>query len=182
MQTTVRELQRGAASAGCADCHMPKTQGSSSHDFQRVRDPAWLRSKLQITARARRDGGAQFVLRAVGVGHAFPTGDLFRRLKLEMSWHAANGQTLESQRSYLARHFVHSYGQLTGRQLKRDNRVFKEPRVVDLVPAKGHRSATMRWALSLQRVIDSGRGDDPDKAQVDSEVLLHRGTIRARDR
>ncbi len=74
----------------CQGCHMPRVTDASgrthrSHRFLGVRDEAFLRSAVHVEAAARRDGSEVVVtLRLVpgATGHAFPTGDLFRRGEL----------------------------------------------------------------------------------------------------
>jgi hypothetical protein len=103
MQQTVSEHQRSAhADRACADCHLPRVstggQEHRSHAFA-VRDPDFLRASLRTTARWE---GRSIVLdlEPDGVGHAVPTGDLFRRLRVQAT---LAGQPAVAPR-YLARH------------------------------------------------------------------------------
>ena len=65
--------------ATCQSCHMP----GGDHTMRGAHDVELLRGSLAVTASddAR---GAQLTLASVGVGHAFPTGDLFRHLTVEV--------------------------------------------------------------------------------------------------
>jgi hypothetical protein len=96
MQRTFREwaasdsAHRGEA---CVDCHMPwRTEpGGGRHRDHRVlglRDADFVRSAVRPRVSARRVSGAmevRTVLAAGRIGHAFPTGDLFRRLELRVT-------------------------------------------------------------------------------------------------
>ena len=80
MQATVTE-HRGSAHADvrCSSCHM----ADGNHAFGITRDPVRLGAALE--ARAERDGDTvRLRLRSRGVGHAFPTGDTFRSLHVEV--------------------------------------------------------------------------------------------------
>ncbi len=63
----------------CQSCHMP----GGDHTMRGAHDVELLRGSLAVTASddAR---GAQLTLASVGVGHAFPSGDLFRHLTVEV--------------------------------------------------------------------------------------------------
>ncbi len=69
------------ASVACGDCHAPaRPGGGRDHRFAASRDPSTLRRAVPAPT-VRIDGGAFEVRLAPGaVGHAVPTGDLFRSL------------------------------------------------------------------------------------------------------
>ncbi|WP_224249345.1 hypothetical protein [Hyalangium gracile] len=97
MQTTWSEWRAWTARGGkgtCQDCHMP----GKSHAFRGAYDLAFLRGALSL--RLESTGGRLVaVVESQGVGHAFPTGDVFRHLQLwadERSV-ARFGQTFELQ-------------------------------------------------------------------------------------
>jgi hypothetical protein len=80
MQSTGTEWRAWVASGGqerCQDCHMP----GGRHVFRGAHDQEWLKQSVSVELSAARD---RFTLRSVGVGHDFPTGDLFRHLTLEV--------------------------------------------------------------------------------------------------
>lgn len=78
MQATATEWERWKAQTGrtegCPSCHMPDGahQMHGAHDLQRVSDSIQVRVTAQALTLSTRD-----------VGHAVPTGDLFRHLTLE---------------------------------------------------------------------------------------------------
>lgn len=170
MQTTVREhAASGAADRSCADCHMQ----AGSHDLANVRDPAWLRRNVRASA-ALDDFGV-LVRLETGAGHAFPTGDLFRRCEVGAELRDARGRVLASDVRYLARHFELSPGQ-PERRLVADDRVRGSAELLlDLQPTGAARS--VRWWVTYQRVALTGDGRDPRTAVVESQVPLHEGTL-----
>jgi hypothetical protein len=76
MQLTMTEHRESAyAGLDCASCHM-KTGG---HRFDVTRNAPLLSGALGTTV-SRREGLVEVTLTPRDVGHAFPTGDMFRRL------------------------------------------------------------------------------------------------------
>jgi Cytochrome c554 and c-prime len=176
MQTTVRELHAAAGpEASCLSCHMP----AGSHAFDRSRDPVWLAEHLEVDARATETGGVLLVLSQPLPSHAFPTGDLFRRLQIGVEWLDDAGAVIERQTSYLARHFELADGTHHGRTLLADNRVHMGPHELPFErDGDGPAAATLRWWVTLQRVGTVGRGVDPENGvTIDSEQLVHRGSL-----
>ncbi len=97
LQDTVREWQRsrfGPGSPGshtCQRCHMPSTASAelprTDHRLRGPGDAALLAGAVTVTGRARRVGDdieVQVDLRGARIGHAFPTGDIFREAALEV--------------------------------------------------------------------------------------------------
>ena len=180
MQTTAREhLRSPAAGKACADCHMPRVEGRRSHAFAEVRDPVWLRNNLHVKAERAEDDTLRVTLVQPAPGHDFPTGDLFRRLEVGCELKNERGTVLRREVRHLARHFQVIPGQ-PGRHLAVDDRVGKEPRVVDLditPPSGAPQRGTLSWWVRYQRVATVGTGTNPADAKIESEVLLHSGEI-----
>ncbi|MCB9750911.1 MAG: hypothetical protein H6713_13065 [Myxococcales bacterium] len=95
LQDTYREwLGSEVARAGvrCQDCHMPAVVGAdgrahTSHRFPGMYDEALVRRAVSVELTARREGGHVRVDARVlprMIGHAFPTGDMFREAVLEV--------------------------------------------------------------------------------------------------
>jgi hypothetical protein len=83
MQSTFSEwqaYQRAGGAGTCQSCHMP----GGDHVMHGAHDVNLLRRALAVSARAAGDSIA-FTLRSVGVGHRYPTGDLFRHLTVEIA-------------------------------------------------------------------------------------------------
>ena len=135
----------------------------TSHSFAEVRDPKWLASKLTVRAEVVEDGPtsprARITLEQPAPGHAFPTGDLFRRLAVKVG----------AETRYLARHFEGR------RELTRDDRVFDQPNIVELPITAG--ATSVAWSVTLERVAQIGSGSDPAHAEIESSVPLHSGTL-----
>jgi ribosomal protein S18 acetylase RimI-like enzyme len=180
MQTTAREHQRSpGADRACADCHMPLLEGRRSHAFAEVRDPAWLRENLTASASLSDDNRVRVTLTQRDPGHAFPTGDLFRRLEVGLEVRDKGGKVIERETRHLARHFELVPGR-SGRLLVRDDRVFAEPSVIEIAlsPAPPERRpAVISWWVSLQRVATVGTGQNPEGAKIESTVRLHSGVL-----
>ena len=87
MQNTVGEWKSSSygtgGSLGCHNCHL-RPGGPESHTFPGGHDLAGLARSIGIEA--RHEGGGRLELRVytVGIGHAFPTGDLFRALRVKL--------------------------------------------------------------------------------------------------
>ncbi len=182
MQTTIREHARARSSeTPCASCHMPRASAQDpqhaggarrSHSFAQVRDPAWLRARLTIRAELVGDGGVRITLTPRAPGHAFPTGDLFRRLEIVAERSGRDGG-LHRDARHLARHFVILPDQ-PSRSLVRDDRIFDAPVTVDLALPPG---GAITWWVRFQRVATVGVGDDPAAARIESELELAKGTL-----
>jgi Cytochrome c554 and c-prime len=178
MQTTAREhLRSPAAEKACADCHMPIEKGHRSHSFAHVRDPAWLRKNLDVTAEKSDDGLLRIKLVQPNPGHDAPTGDLFRRYEVGYEILGLNGEVLHRDTTYLARHFELVPGK-PGRTLTRDNRVTSEARIVEMdIPPNVPATARFSWWVTYQRVATVGKGTNPNEAVIESSVKLHSGIL-----
>lgn len=186
MQSTASEHRASPfAAMACAGCHMPVSTGEDgrphrSHRFLASRDPAFLRSGARVTA-ARIDGGAVEVrIAAAGVGHAFPSGDLFRRLAVHAEAVGAESQVVAEDTRYLARRFGKSRG-LDGHPIKvltADTRVpgGGESRV-RLSLGSAAAGLPIAWQVVYQRV-EHPINDGSDAAVVEGEVEIASGVIR----
>lgn len=193
MQWTVTEHARGAAAAtSCAGCHMPSAprlplegaahtsegpaaRGGRSHLFAASRDPAMLASAVRIAAERIDATRVRVVLSPGGAGHAFPTGDLFRRIEVLAEAEGPDHMSLGSDVHYLGRHFdlrAHS----AGRRLVRDDRVHGEPVTVVLDVGAAGASRPIAYRVAYQRV-DHPNGTDARDAAVDGEVVLAQGLL-----
>lgn len=96
LQNTLREWEQSRHSdKPCQACHMPRTAGERSsadrprahrdHAFRTFEDRAFMASAVTVKASARRRGDKIEVTVTVmpgAIGHAFPTGDMFREAVL----------------------------------------------------------------------------------------------------
>jgi hypothetical protein len=84
MQNTAKEWQQSsAASRNCSSCHMRLIQGNDGnthrdHRFY-IRDAAFMANAVSVSANLQ-GPSVRIVIENRGVGHSFPTGDIFRRL------------------------------------------------------------------------------------------------------
>ncbi len=180
MQTTMREHRASPhAARSCASCHMP----AASHAFASSRDDAALRRALQVEA--WREGDELVVsLTPHEVGHALPTGDLFRRLALQARWLDAEGHALATATRYLDRNFVplrHADGRpnLALRLEPNDDRVHG-PTTIRLGPRseleQPGASLELEWSLDYQRVDDRNHRE-PGMSTIASEVRIAGGRL-----
>lgn len=179
MQTTAFEHAASVhASTSCASCHMPTNpDGSRSHRFVSSRDPDKLKQALDV--RVTRTAGARIAidLRLRNVGHAFPTGDLFRRVEVLVEAFGDDHAVVAADRRYLARHF-----ELTarGRVLARDDRVTDEGRVIDFDLGEAAARFPIAYRVAYQRVAHP-EGSDDMAAALEAEVVLAEGIIASPD-
>lgn len=85
MQSTLSEHARSTQSGHeCQSCHMSldTKRHRPTHDFHVLGNAELLRSAARVSATRWNERSIELKLRATNVGHAFPTGDLFRRLEL----------------------------------------------------------------------------------------------------
>lgn len=110
MQSTASE---NAAMGGraCAECHLPQRGGHRDHRFAVTRDPAMLRAALAPPTMRREGATLVLVLESRGVGHALPTGDLFRRLRVTYWTEDRAGAVLEYEERLLHKHFGRHHGE-----------------------------------------------------------------------
>lgn len=161
MQRTVTE--HAEVATGCAACHMPPDEdGHAGHRLGASRDPRLLARSVVVAPTRLDEERVAFALTAQGVGHAFPTGDLFRRLVLRVR--SARGSVTEEPfgRSFRAQDGV--------RHEIRDRRLAPRQSVV-LAARPG---AT--WQLVYQRVTSVDQ-TPPFDSHVESETELARGEL-----
>jgi hypothetical protein len=167
MQRTISEHARSRfADESCQSCHMLPTRSDAEvhhdHGFAVVGQPQMLRAAVTIAAMRPEPGRVVLELSPRLVGHAFPTGDLFRRLVVELHADADDGGAAWSTQRVLAREFATQrvgHGQLI-RVEREDQRVGvgRGPRVVELeLPAELHGRA-LRWVLVYERALEAASG------------------------
>ncbi len=175
MQRTVTEHAASRfADRPCATCHMPRTaRGGRAHGFAVASDPAMLRRALVVHVTRRGDAVA-FDLAPGEVGHAVPTGDLFRRLVLVAEAVGDDHQLLAQAVRPLGRHFRFEDAPRGGTVQREvaDDRV-QGALHVDLELGLGARGQAIVWRIEWQRV-QSMRGEEAVLADV---VILDQGRL-----
>jgi hypothetical protein len=91
LQSTVSEHEASdARAASCIDCHMK----NGDHRFAVSRDPAFLGRAIALVDVRRSDDAVTVALAKRGVGHRFPTGDVFRSLYVRAWVEGSDGAIL----------------------------------------------------------------------------------------
>ena len=108
MQKTAEEHAASPFSdVPCASCHMP----DKSHAIALgSRDLDAIARALDVRATRTSPTSVVVTLRALGVGHDLPTGDLFRRLRVWVWAEGARGEVLADEERMLGRTFVDEHG------------------------------------------------------------------------
>jgi hypothetical protein len=180
MQSTVKEHRESSVAArSCADCHMPRVgepgHTHRSHAFEGSRSEGALRAALRADA-TRVGSRMDLLLAPVEIGHAFPTGDLFRRLHVIAE--VMDGENVIDRRhAFLMRSFspAPNGAGMLGRAEVMDTRL-TGPRTVSLElgpPAAGRK---VSWRVSYERVSHP-RGGDPRNAALFGSIVLAQGTL-----
>jgi hypothetical protein len=177
MQATITEHARSSASGvACAGCHMRAApSGRRSHVFAASRDPSALAAAVRIAASREGASRVRVVLSPSGAGHAFPTGDLFRRVEVLAEIDGPDHVSLGRDVRYLARHFDLKT-KTAGRRLVRDDRVRDRPVEVELDLGAAAAGRPIAYRVAYQRV-DHPNGIDEEDAQVDGEIVLAEGVF-----
>lgn len=185
MQSTVSEHRASPFAPPCAGCHMPKVKDARgrehrSHVFAASRDAALLRSAVRVTAARTGDGEVTLRLAPAGLGHAFPTGDLFRRLAVRAEAVGEEAQVVAEDTRMLSRLFGKGKGK-DGKPIKvmtADTRVQSTAdTVVRLALGAGAKGRPIAWRVSYERV-EHPIEDGSDDAVVEGEVEIAAGVLR----
>lgn len=154
----------------CTDCHMPKRGGSgggADHRWASSRDETWLRRAARVDA-VRTNSGVTFRFAPRDVGHAFPTGDLFRRLRAVVEVDGvpdASAEVVLSRKTKLG--------------TVRDDRLFVDgaAREVDVaVAASSMRGRVVRWRVLYERVQHPTTADEAS-AEVEASIPIASGEL-----
>ncbi|NJK31681.1 MAG: hypothetical protein HC927_04270 [Deltaproteobacteria bacterium] len=174
MQSTLAEHAASAlAERACSACHMPSER---SHAFPGAYDPAMLRRALDIDVRREADA-LVLVLSPGVVGHAVPTGDLFRRLEIRLFVLAADGTERLLGRRWLGRRFAprrRADGFVVYDELA-DDRVGPGGRTIRFEVGETERDRTLRWSVAHQRVAHPKA--DGEGAWVEGEIEVASGLV-----
>ncbi|WP_255215847.1 NapC/NirT family cytochrome c [Pseudenhygromyxa sp. WMMC2535] len=173
MQSTITEHRASLASErACIDCHMPE---GDAHRFPGAHDPRMLRRALRV--RAWRDGRRVTLDLSPGlVGHAVPTGDLFRRLEVSLLAVDAAGEERVLGRRWLGRRFAprHQPSGLTTTDEIEDSRVGPEGLSLRFA-LPSELAGNLQWRVVHQRVLHAG--PTPMSDVLDGSIELARGPV-----
>jgi Cytochrome c554 and c-prime len=197
MQSTVTEYrQSGYADVSCASCHMPPVRGSSdggsqtrpgqsgthkSHLFGLGTDHSMLRAAVDVSVRRTSPSRVTLLLTPAQVGHAFPTGDLFRRLVVSAEAMGDDWFVVSETSRALSRRFeMRDSG--TGQSLRHlisDDRVGVAPsETLELDLGDAARGRPIAWRVEYQRV-EHPVGKDDSRAVVAESVVVAEGLAPA---
>ncbi|MEZ4311072.1 MAG: multiheme c-type cytochrome [Polyangiaceae bacterium] len=185
MQSTVSEHARSAhRDKPCASCHMPERRGPAGahrdHTFSASRDPDLVRSAVEIREELREGGSLRLALTPGRVGHAFPTGDMLRRLSLTIEATSAAGEVVAREQRYLARHFglVRTPTTPLRRVLLADDRVGAsgDPVIIDYTPPAAAEGGRLRYLLRYERVANP-EGDEHGSPVFEGFLVLADRTL-----
>lgn len=170
MQATLREHRASSeAPVPCIDCHMPRqADGHRSHRFLGGHDAETVRGALVVQAK-REAGEAVLTLIPRKVGHALPTGDLFRRLVVEVVEIGAPGTAPQAR--YLMRRFS------TQQQLGMVRVTTEDTRLVGPTELRFPlNTGPARFRVRYQRVAFP-RDHRGGPAEIDGEIEILAGQI-----
>ncbi len=187
MQSTITEhASSSGADRSCADCHMPfvvnkvdKPGGKPhrSHVFDASRNAAMVRRAVSIDVTRTSPTTARVTLTPAWSGHAFPTGDLFRRIEVHADAMGAEYQSVVSATRYLMRHFAEKkHGAGVVRFVQSDDRPLGGPVVVDLELGPAAAALPIAYRIAYQRV-EHPRSERPEDSVVEGEIVLSEGLL-----
>lgn len=185
-QATVTEQERSSyAGAGCSGCHMPSVAGRAkahaSHAFAASRSAQAQREAVRVVAERTSATSLRLSLTSRGVGHAYPTGDLFRRLAIRAEARGPDFAVVGRAERFLARHFsdARTGPRTTERRVEHDDRLLPgETRVVDLELGADATGRELYYELRLERVLHMNPAFEAS-ARVESDELLASGVLPA---
>lgn len=165
------------AGVGCAECHMPARDGHKDHRFVSGHAPSQIARAVHVEAArdADRTNALRVVIR-VDAGHAFPTGDMFRRARLVVFAEGARGEIVADAERTFGRTWggVASGEHAGAREQQSDTRIrgtWSEAIDLDATAAPIVR---VRWTLIYERVV-AMRGPH---ASVASSDTIAEGELR----
>lgn len=155
LQSTIAEHRSSDAFARgetCTSCHMRKGGG---HGFAGIHDPEQLARAVEVELVATRSNGTIDVdvrVRGAKIGHAFPTGDVFRSGVLRVCTHAARCEEIVMQR-WLARTIDPDHRGFHVRTVE-DTRVPPpgQGELVEAIQLPDDGSDALAWELTLHRL------------------------------
>jgi hypothetical protein len=182
MQSTVSEHARSAQrDRACASCHMPTIKPGEashrSHAFLGGHDSGLVKSAVVVEA--ERDGEiARITITPRELGHAFPTGDLFRRLEVSAEAVGPEWQVVASQRRYLTRHWqrVPSPFGILLRRATEDDRPLAAQVLIELPLGAKASNLPIAWRVAYQRV-EHPRSDRERDSSVEGEIEIASGRL-----
>jgi hypothetical protein len=184
LQLTISEHAASPfANTPCMSCHMPRIAEASgahaSHSFAEARSESTLRAALSVESQRVTPTRVRLTLRSQHVGHAFPTGDLFRRLVIEADVLGPDYAVISHQQRQLARHFgsLPAAHDASERVAIADDRVLAgAPSVTELDLGDAALGRPIGWRVRYERVLHLNPVHEED-ATIESSLVLASGTL-----
>ncbi len=191
MQDTLGEHRRSTESGKpCQECHMPlvPSRGGGSHRSHAFRvqgDAAMLAKAVVVKEATLEDGQLRLSLAPGTLGHAFPTGDLFRRAEVRATPLDASGKDLSggaghpafaTSREVLGRTFAPAPLGKSGMAVtvQRSDTRLAGPRTIVLAVPPGTRRA--KWQIVWQR-LPPWLAEHFRMRMADNETVLLEGSV-----
>ena len=156
VQKTVSEHAVSAyAGVSCTTCHMPSHAGHADHRFLSGHAPAAIARAAHVDAARIGTTNSLRVAIRVEAGHAFPTGDMFRRARLVLFAEGTRGQIVADAERTFGRTWggVRGGAQSGARTQESDTRIRGLWQEVIALDEPTERIARVRWSLIYERVI-----------------------------
>jgi len=169
VQKTVSEHASSPwADVSCSECHMPVRDGHKDHRFVAGHAPTeMIASAVHVSLARASSTSMRFTVR-VDAGHAFPTGDMFRRARLQVFAEDAKGAIVgDAERIFGRTWGSETTGPHAGhRKETSDTRIRGTWNETIAFDAKPGTITRVRWSLVYERVI-SMRGPHVELASSD---------------
>lgn len=193
MQNTVAEhALSDRASTSCAGCHLPLVEARDAHEGRRHRSHAFASTReasahtraLEIAATRSSPTEARLSISLVPrtLGHAYPTGDLFRRVAITAEIVDDDFRVRATTTRYLGRTFLldrDRHGEAI-RGERADTRLGvragETSAEIALDLGAIARDRPIHWRVELERVLHVNDGDEAN-AVVHDRLLLGRGEL-----
>jgi hypothetical protein len=194
MQDTLREHAASSfASTECQACHMPTvapkdrtSRPHKSHAFQVIGDPSMIRRAAKLSASRLSARKIEITIAAGDVGHAFPTGDMFRRLEVRAEAISASGEVIaKADPVTLGRTFTDQARDrdksLAFHRVEAEDSRVPPPgagpaRIVELSFKKPVGAARVRWRVAYQRMGTAMAASFGVEQAID-EVIVGEGEL-----
>jgi hypothetical protein len=185
MQDTLGEHRRSAAKdTPCQDCHMPKVQGKTasvskahrSHAFRVQGDRSMLAKAVNVKGAELRKGEVRLDIAPGTIGHAFPTGDLYRQVEIRAVPIDAAGRELTAASSEILKRTFgpERAGQSSIERVQTADSRLTGPRTIVLpVPPDTRRA---RWQIIWQKLPPKLAAHLGMKMS-DHEMVVHEGVV-----
>jgi hypothetical protein len=180
MQSTVSEhASSGLARERCGTCHTPNATEPKNrhtvHTWRGAADADFVRGAVDVAA-ARTPDGLRLVFRRRALGHAFPTGDAFRRLRVRARVLGPDHLVFEDKTVFLERHSsVVAVGLATRRMPTFDDRPLMEGDTTAVDIRLTSPGGAIAWQVTYERVLIPGARDED--AVIDGTIEIAEGRI-----